>query len=93
MPSYGYDYQLIKTGTVRELRCRVCGKKMSVKRAVFSGNSVIATLLGKSGIFDEFYCEYSGESWHETAMESVKNAENIINRDIINSIHNRNFNN
>lgn len=83
MPSYGYDYQLIKVNTVKELKCRVCGKKMKVKRGIYSGNSIMAIILGKSGVFDEFCCEYSGESWHETAMEAVKDAEQSINQGIL----------
>lgn len=86
MPVYGYDYQLIKANNVRVLKCRVCGKEMAVKRNVYSGNSVMATLLGKSGIFDEFCCEYSGESWHESALSAVKEAELTLNRDILRNI-------
>lgn len=93
MPVYGYDYQLIKANNVKVLKCRVCGKKMKVKRNVYSANSVMATLLGKSGIFDEFCCEYSGESWHETALTAVKNAELAVNRNILKTIKRSMLNN
>lgn len=87
MPSYGYDYQLIKADSVKELACRVCGKKMEVKRGVYSGDSVMATILGKSGVFDEFCCSYSGEAWHETALANVKDAEKAINERFLNMIN------
>lgn len=87
MPAYGYDYQLIKVNSVKDLKCRVCGKKMEVKRGVYSGDSVMAILLGKSGVFDEFCCEYNGEAWHETALSVVRKAEISINKDIINAIN------
>ncbi len=87
MPAYGYDYQLIKAGRVKGLACRVCGENMDVKKSVYSGDSVMAIILGKSGIYDEFCCSHSGEAWHESALANVKDAEKIINERILNKIN------
>lgn len=84
MPSYGLDYQLIKANSVKVLKCRVCGKVMQVRRGVYSGDSIMATLLGKSGIFDEFCCKNSGEEWHETILESIKYEESQLIENIRN---------
>jgi len=69
----GWDYVLTEPGTAAEVRCRVCGEPMSVRRSGVGPTGwahAKAMKTGRAGgrRHDAFSCRHSGEAWHRQTL-------------------------
>ena len=60
-------------GTVRSLRCAICGAVCDAERSVQVTLDWGPGMAKQTGIYDVFTCPARDEAWHEQAIE-LKNA-------------------
>jgi hypothetical protein len=69
----GWDCVTTEPGEEAEVRCRVCGEVMAVRRGVvgptgWAHSMAIAAGVAKGKLHDSFACDFSGEAWHRQAL-------------------------
>ena len=69
----GWDHCTAEPGTTEEVRCRVCGERMAVRRGVVGPTGWAHAMAIASGEMegrphDVFYCQSSPEAWHRQAL-------------------------
>jgi hypothetical protein len=55
-------------GAREEMRCRVCGEKMEVKRNQIGPTSSVMAMAGKGREHDSFRCAHAPEKWHKQVL-------------------------
>jgi len=71
MTRKGYDILFADPGARADADCLVCGARCRVKRNVYGPTSFVEAVGRKSRRHDAFSCPYSGEEWHERALQLV----------------------
>jgi len=91
MPHNGYDVFFPPPGKYETMHCQVCGSECSVERDCEGPISMASAMSGNKYKHDRFTCPHSGKTWHENAIELIKEFHNTKSkrlREIIkNDIH------
>ena len=75
MSATHYDLFFTEPGTVEEMFCMVCGTHCNVERNQYGPTSYMGYLAKRDRLHDKFSCPHSNTSWHEQALELVKQIE------------------
>jgi hypothetical protein len=81
----GWDFFTTAAGSVAEVRCRVCGAALAVRRGVVGPTGWAHTRAIAAGVMggtphDEFSCDLSGEPWHRQALALKRQAQETPSR-------------
>jgi hypothetical protein len=83
----GWDCCITEPNTAAEMRCRVCGEAMVVRRGVIgpTGSAhaqAIANGQRRGTRHDAFSCVFSGEAWHRQALALKMEAARTPSREL-----------
>jgi hypothetical protein len=76
----GWDSFAPKTGSVKDMYCRVCDEKMKVKRKKFGPTSFVDAMQTKGHSHDHFFCGNSGTDWHNQLLDLRHSIEESVSR-------------
>jgi len=72
MPHSGYDIFFPDPGTNEKMYCNVCGSECNAERNKEGPTSSTQAMFGGKRKHDCFVCPHTGESWHDNAIELIK---------------------
>lgn len=71
----GMDIIFAHPGQHDELRCRICGRVMSVEREVYHSTSMPEAVMGHRCLVDVFRCPDASRGWHHRLGEQIREVD------------------